>query len=301
MTACRTWFVCLLVFAFATSLWGQTGSGTLTVDNHTTACLGASGFVDFDSPKFWDVLRGKIVHMNISPGYNICTAGDPSKTNNKCTLYTDCNSTTGQCQVKSNNCSGNPKTGSITGGICTSSAECPTVKQCSGGSPNNANGNCSTDADCNFTNGACTSSLECSGDTNVYIKGKTGNACTMDSDCVAPGETGCNIGTGLCEFTDTVSTSGRTGNGAIHVCYTTGANNCSEAQVRYCDNPGPFFANVNHPPATQTFSPAFLRSVDSSDVPIEIPEKCAGVPNCTNQPGSLCCTLTQGAYGARPV
>src|SRR5712692_871331 len=81
----------LLIFTLAASAWAQgVGSGTLTVDNNNTTCSPSTlgGFVTFKSPNHWDVQPGTAIHVNISPGFNICTAG---KLNNRCSGDADCN------------------------------------------------------------------------------------------------------------------------------------------------------------------------------------------------------------------
>jgi hypothetical protein len=257
-----TWpLAALVVLIMSAPAWAQgVGSGTLTV----------TGGVDFDDPNHWDVYQGQILHLNISPGFKTCTTG--GNLNDRCSGDTDCN----------------------VAGICSGP---PTGKTCSANSPVNAGGACSTATDCSYIApvNTCALGLECSGDTTVYIKGKDGNACTQDSECIVPGETGCDTGAGLCKVVDTVTTSGRSGNGPIDVDYTTNATACSTATVAYCTIGT--LANVNLG-GTQVFIPSDLRSVDSTDVPIETPGKCAAIPTCTNTEGSLCCTLTQGAYGA---
>lgn len=244
-----------------------TGSGTLTVDNNTTVCPEATGFVDFDSPVFFDVQQNETVHVNISPGFDICTAGSPSMLDARCTQNS-------QCDWKGT-CSGSPgsKTCSNTGDPCTSSNQCTVA-------------------------GSCTQSLECSGSTDVFVEGEDGNACSSDGDCSGTGETGCDTGTGLCKFTDTIpATVGEKISGQIDVCYTTRSNSCAEAKVAYCNSTT--IANVNHPAHTPLFIDAEVRTVNSDDQVIDA-ASCSGSPaTCTNQVGSLCCGLTQGAYGAK--
>ena len=259
------------VWVLVPPAWAGVGSGTLTVTNDGT-CSG-SGFNDFDSPNHWDVFQGQTIHINISPGFSICTAGDPSKINSRCSANADCNSTSGHCTGPSGS------------------------KTCSGGSPVNAGGACTTDSNCNIA-GTCSSGvLECSGNTTVYVKGHDGTSCTSDDDCSGTNETECDTGIGVCKFVDPINTSGRVGSGDIDVCYTTPSDMCLGATVAYCNNVG-LLANVNHPVGTTTFSAANLRAVDENDVPIEDCNPGLTVPDCTNEVGSFCCGLTQGAYGA---
>jgi len=275
ITRCTWPLVALAVLALAAPAAAQgVGSGKLSVDNNTTICAGATGFVDnADNPgNHWDVLRGEIVHINISPDFSICTAG--GNTNDRCSGDADCN----------------------VAGRCTGS---PTSKTCTANSPVNAGGTCTSDAQCSYTApaGTCALALECSGDTSVFVRGKDGNVCTQDTDCTAVGETGCDTD-GFCKVVDQVDTSGRIGNGAIDVCYTTRGDMCATATVAYCGTaPGDKLANAVIGDITQVIVPADLRAVDSSDVVIE-GDACKTIPTCTNQVNSLCCTLTQGAYGA---
>lgn len=203
--------------------------------------------------------------MNIAPGFSICTAGDPAKLNTKCGGPADCNSTSGNC------------VGPLNGKTCTSN------------SPVNANGSCTSDAQCNYTNGACTQTLECSGNTSVVVTGwyTTPNGC--ESDGCNAGDT-CNTQDHKCEINDVIPTTvGSATTGQIDVCYSTPSicTNNKKLDVTYCG--GVETNNVN-PNNTLTFVPSGLRAD---------PNSCgAGIPTCTNQVGSLCCGLTQGAYGA---
>jgi hypothetical protein len=109
-----------------------------------------------------------------------------------------------------------------------------------------------------------TQSLECAGSTDVFLEGEDGNACGADEDCVGTGETGCDTGTGLCKFTDTIpATVGGTTSGQIDVCYTTRNSACADAKVAYCNSTT--IANVNHPAHTPLFIDAEVRTVNSSD------------------------------------
>lgn len=458
--------VLLILVGLAVLSWGSsvraqsTGSGTLTINpgGISDSCMPmGTGFMDFDSPHWWDWLQNDTVHINIAPGFMICTSGpsndinDPcdtaadcstsngscnysgtcapgsgacqntcenaaAKTGNTCTTNTDCVSTgsctgpsnsktcnngAGTCSVNSDctrygTCTGSKKCTATSnknaGGVCTANADCQ--GKCSANSDKNANGACSTsngnadcqdpkcnngspnnpggacnpangNNDCNII-GTCESALECSGETNVIISGHTGNACNVDGDCADTGETTCDDGqtcdvgfcsetdemcsdvsecpmTGLCRFEDTVPTSGRMGNGAIDVCYTTRENACAQAEMFYCngtcegtapnktcsntgvhcnnDHDCEFQTNVQSPNGTGTFIKTFLRTVALGDtcttdldcpedahcgeggvceIELETSDACTPlVPTtCLNEVGSLCCGLTQGAYGA---
>lgn len=260
-------FVGTAALALAPPAWAGTGSGTLTVTDDGL-CSG-TGFSDFDSPNHWDVFQGLTIHINISPGFSICTSPlNTNKTNDPCSVNADCNDTA--------NCTGPSGSKTCNQGLkqdqsCTVASDCTTL-------------------------GTCASALECSGNTTVYIKGTDGTPCTQDSDCGGTNETTCDTDIGFCKFVDPINTSGRTGNGAIDVCYTTRSDMCLNAKVAYCDDKND--ANVNHPQETPAFSPAFLRPVDESDVPIESCSQNLGPDSCTNEVGSFCCGLTQGAYGA---
>jgi hypothetical protein len=290
------------------------GAGTLTVDHDTTACPGAFGFNDFDSPNHWDVHQGDVIHINLSPGFMICTSG--TNLNQSCSSDAGC-STSKPNVCGSGNCTGpsGGKTCTNTGATCTSNTEC--ANKCSSTSLANAGASCTSDADCNIQ-GTCASALECSGDTTVEIKGKDGNGCTSDADCTL----GCDTGDGLCKTVQVINTSGRTGNGAIDVCYTVRSDACSTAQVAYCNNQCGQNNNASCESNVQlshnntvTFVAADLRTVgdagtgtgldgdgdNDNDVPLNTVGQCAQElvpPDCTNQVGSLCCGLTQGAYGA---
>jgi hypothetical protein len=276
--------------------WGVVGSGSLTVDHNTTLCPGAFGFDDFDSPNHWDVNQADLIHINISPGFSTCTTGNIGA---RCSSNTECNQT--------GNCTGQPGN-----------------KHCG-----NTGASCTSDTDCNVA-GTCASALECSGDTTVFIKGKTGNACTPNggtctstlgacdsnadcpnsdcSQCNGTNETGCDSDGGLCKFIDQVGTSGRTGSGAIDVCYTVRSNACATAQVAYCTSSTESNVQVSHNNTT-IFMAADIRTVASgtdtdgdndNDVPLNTSAQCSPqeLKDCTNVVGSKCCGLTQGAYGS---
>jgi hypothetical protein len=325
-----------------------TGNGTLTIDPGGTsgACdSGGSGFNDFDSPHFWDILQNDTIHISITAAQKICTVGNTYDT---CLLNSDCNTTSGKCNVNNsdgvcttditgtcsktpfNSCTSDAQcttsgshcnfqshcTEGLVGNACASNSACNTTS-CSANSPANAGNICTTDTFCNIA-GTCEQALECSGDTNVVIKGDTGNACSSDADCSGISIEKCDSTAGLCQFEDTISTSGRTGNGDIDVCYTTRSNTCSQARVLYCDGQ---LANNENPSDTGHYQSTFLRTVGLGDpcttdgdcpsnahcgylgkCEIELNDSASCTPlapdTCKNEIGSLCCGLTQGAYGA---
>lgn len=295
--------ILLAVFAKGHSAWSITGNGLLDVDNNEEECPGASGFVEFESPKFFEALQNEIIHINISPAYNICTSGRANKINDRCEADSECSDTTGSCNTQ--NCTGNPKKCQVTGQSCTSSSDCPKV--CGSGSPKTGDV-CTVDSQCHII-GTCEDALDCQGDTTVFIKGHAGE-CEEESDCDA-GQTCesqtcdggfCNIENiactsdsdcpGVCTFSDEISAS--VVDNEIDVCYMTRNDWCSEAKVAYCEQNR--FANVEFPIDTGTFIDAALRAVDAEGEPIA--ECSPSITTCQNQTGSFCCGLTQGAYGA---
>ena len=65
--------------------------------------------------------------------------------------------------------------------------------------------------------------------------------------------------------------------------------------MRYCEDDGNRRAVVENPQNTDVFNPAGLLAVDSNGDPAD----CAVADaTCVNEVGSICCGLTQGAYGA---
>lgn len=281
-----------------TPAWAGTGVGELTVTNDGL-CSG-NGYTCTHTPQKFNVLPGDTVHINISSPAGVST---------------------GNCVGPSGN------------------------RHCT-----------NTNAACVSQNSECTVSnaLECCGDTTVIVKGQDNNPCTQDSDCTASGEAGCNVTSqtcnggqcsadgadcsvdgdcapaGFCTFHDVIATSGRTGCGAIDVCYTVKQSMCSTAVVAYCGNVG-LLANATVPKGGQTKSASGLRAVGSGTGTCSGQggngSACAATdlactttlcpsggtckydavvcsagnkepPDCTNQVGSHCCGLTQGAYGA---
>jgi hypothetical protein len=264
--------------------------------------------------------------------YDPCTTGaDCSDTRGDCSV--DVKTCTAPVSNVGNSCSSNANCDSYGGakdGVCA-----VTAHKCSANSPKSGQF-CTTADDCHVT-GTCEQGLECSGDTNVVIEGHTGDACTTDGDCTGQCDTVANTcrfvnrscesdadcgqcDGGLCRFVDSIPTSGRTGNGDIDVCYTTRSNTCSQARVLYCDGQ---LANNENPSDTGHYQSTFLRTVGlghscTTDVncndysnahcgylglcEMELNDSASCTPlapdTCKNEIGSLCCGLTQGAYGA---
>jgi hypothetical protein len=329
--------------------WAEnpTGNGTLTINPGGTSgdCdADGSGFMDFDSPQFWDILQNDMIHINISAAVDICSPSSaPQKINKPCDISSDCSTNNGSCNSTT---TGTCITGNNVGAPCTSDQGCRvgsisgtcgnyvTTYKCSNGSPVNAGGTCITNDDCNYI-GSCETALECSGDTYpVLIEGHTGDACTSDGDCSGPCDTGtskcqfvnrsctsdadCGQCDGvLCRFVDSIPTTGRTGNGDIDVCYKTRSNTCSQAQVLYCDGQ---VANDENPSNAGHYQSTILRTVSLGDpcttdndcpsahcgylgvceMELDTSELCTPLApdTCKNEVDSLCCGLTQGAYGA---
>jgi hypothetical protein len=320
-------FVILSVLALATyPAWAGTGVGELTVTNDGL-CSG-TGYTCTHTPQKFNVLPGATVHINISAGISVCTVG--------ANLGKRCDD-----QVA---------------GYCDDIGNCPTTGRnafkCSSNSPANAGQPCSTDADCSVTGVCAPAPLECpDGPTTIIVKGQDNNPCSQNSDCTAPGETGCNMVSqtcvnnvcsadgaectqdsdcapaGFCVIHDIVPVT--VVNGQIDVCYVV-KDMCSTATVAYCGDAG-LLANATVPKGGQTKSASGLRFVgagegtcqgqggdgsacaatDSACTTNLCPNGgtcqydalvCQGgeleIPDCTNQVGSFCCGLTQGAYGA---
>jgi hypothetical protein len=277
---CRSYFMTLAVIALlavAPAAWAGVGSGTLTIDNNNDLCPGANGSVGPVSPNHWDVYdSGDIVHINISPGFSICTAGP--NLNDRCSGDSACN----------------------VGGLCSGQ---PGNKTCNANSPVNANGQCTTNADCSYTApaGTCAAALECSSGDVVY-KAHDGTACSLDSDCTGTYETGCDtdLGSGFCKVAIPVPGT-YSGTSSFNGCLTVPNGTCETGLVAYCGQNG-LLANVNNPTGTEIFGPADVRVVESPAAgdKTDVVVQCGGenlIADCTNTPGSFCCGLTQGAYG----
>jgi hypothetical protein len=280
-----------------------------------------------------DTTSGK---CNVNNSDGVCTqdtTGTCSKTPfNSCTSDAQCTTSGSHCNFQSHCSQGLDSTHS-----CTANSQCNTTS-CSASSPAHAGDICTTDAYCNIagtceqalecrdvtnvviqgdTGDACTSDGDCTGqcDTGASKCRFVNRSCTSDADC---GQ--CDSGAGLCQFVDSIPTSGRTGNGDIDVCYTTRSNTCSQARVLYCDGQ---LANNENPSDTGHYQSTFLRTVglghscttdvDCNDYSnahcgylglceIELNDSASCTPlapdTCKNEIGSLCCGLTQGAYGA---
>jgi hypothetical protein len=302
-TRCTPAFAALAVLAglaLASPVWAGTGIGELTVTND--GC-GGDGYTCTHTPQKFNVLPGDTVHINISPGVSTGNCvGQPG--NRHCTnTSASCISADSECTVGlALECCGD--TTVIVKGQdnnpCTQDSDCTATGE----------------TGCNLTAQTCVSS-KCSID---------GNDCVDDSDC---GQTG------FCTFHDVIATSGRTGCGDIDVCYKVGDDHsmCSTAVVAYCGNVG-LLANATVPRGTNTKSASGLRAVgagtgtcqgqggngsacdDVTDLTCPATQNLcpsggtckydalvcvAGnleIPDCTNQVGSHCCGLTQGAYGA---
>src|SRR5262249_18784019 len=193
----------------------------------------------------------------------------------------------------------------------------------------NPNRQCLSNADCNVA-GTCTpTSLECTGATTVWIKGKHGSCQASQvgtqGDC-ATGET-CEDeggGTFACASADpypaTVSSDGK----SIDLCVTTRGDGCFTAAVAYCSIGNE--AADNTPTGTGHRAASGIRFVNTcavagtcvpngkscfNEAACKPDSTCVGfvppdviedwrraVPPCSNEVGSFCCGLTQGAYGA---
>lgn len=189
-----------------------------------------------------------------------------------------------------------------TGGFLISiNSPSPNAKMCS-----NDNGTtCTTDANCTFTATCNVSSGKCGG--NGPTKG---NSCTSNSDCTSVGTCGplecddptivINDGAGVhnsytgnsgFSYYGTADGVTRNSSGGLDFCYSVVG--CIQGKIGYCHdatNGNPrFHATVPVPGGTPTKAPAFIDIEPCTPV---------GPSSCANQVGSLCCGLTQGAYGA---
>jgi hypothetical protein len=150
-----------------------TGSGTLTVDNNTTKCQGATGFVQLDRPEY-DVTQNGTIHLNIAPDFTICTQGN-TNVGGSCTSVSACVSGT----ICKNTCTNGPHAGSV----CSNNGDCADVGICSGTSSKTCSTGpyvgktCNNGADCTNNTYSCSSTKTC---TDGSL---SGNACTNSNDC----------------------------------------------------------------------------------------------------------------------
>jgi len=217
------------------------GNGVLSVQSSTSSdCSSGLSAVSVGNGGQFDVTGDSTVLLTITPEASICVAGDPSKIGNTCTLASQCNSTTGSCQLHGMN-----------------------ANTCTNGSPSNAGGPCTNDTQCNYSNGDCEVALECQDGT------------------IELGTQGGPQG---------INGTFNINNGTITACVDL-SQLCLNGPVKYClnghGNQGSA-AVVANPQNTGVFIPAKLNGCGAS----------SGPETCTNTVGSLCCGLTQGAYGA---
>jgi hypothetical protein len=282
----------VLAFALASPAWAGVGSGALTVDNN--GCGGNDACPTKPQPVKWDVTPGSPIHIHIQAMGGTCTSGVGL------------------------------------GHQCTGTSDCSTVTTCNNGTHKckGTEVSCSSDADCAIT-GVCTpGTLECTGNTFVWIKGKHGSCqpgqvgsqgdCASGETCVAESSEAGTVYT--CSFA-TPYPAVSTGT-SIDVCVTTPGDGCFTAAVAYCsigneaaDNEPGGSGNaaasgirfVNSCAVAGTCStngnPCFNGNIDCGTcngfVPADVIEDCERVvPPCSNEVGSFCCGLTQGAYGA---
>jgi hypothetical protein len=292
----------------ATPAWSATGNGVLTVDNNG-GCDGTSACDTKPQPEKWDALPGGTIHINITAMGGSCTSG-PFQ-GGQCTSTDDCSISAGACRIPPGRDSG----------------------KCS----DNATIACQTDADCNVVGTCSPGTLECSGATHVIVKGHAGS-CATDSDCDSTcgvsgtGQCSCDTidasggSVQACQkqwwLPATVSADGK----SLDVCWDVDPNMCFTATVAYCDDLG-LLASENAPDGTGGRTQSGIRAVEACSVAGTCSisgdtcfdgSACKGgggtcvgatkasaiqdcereVPSCTNEVGSYCCGLTQGAYGA---
>lgn len=252
--------ICVLLGAW-TAAGQRVGSGALAADNDNTFCQGADGFV------FHDSATGQALHWDVRAARTAHL------------------SVTAALRV----CTSGP----FPGRRCAGDADCSTADKA---------GSCSAEPQ-----------LECAAADELIVRGHRNVACTSDADC-APDV--CDTASGFCKFQDRVPAFGSATQ--VHACYTVRPDACATATVAYC---GKQLAHANNPPGSQTYVAADLRTVDDTGFPVEcggdngaVPLAPAGADSmaarepargsrfqtsgCGNTPGALCCTLTQGAYGA---
>jgi hypothetical protein len=190
----------------------------------------------------------------------------------------------------------------------------PIEKICTAGGAAKLDKTCSSNDDCTATHQCNSTPYTCGpGPNKVCLDGpNVGNSCSNNQSCGLA----CNGGThdntactdasqctdvGVCEVslecssgdielalqgggTKAVSGTFNSGNGTITACVDL-TDTCLDGHVTYCGN---YQAAVPNPPNTETFIGAKLTGCGAS----------AGPTSCMNTVGSLCCGLTQGAYGA---
>ncbi len=250
-----------VLLGFSPAVAQRVGSGALAADNDNGWCPGADGFV------FHDPSTGQTLHWDIQPGRTVHLSIHPAL--RVCT------------------------SGPFAGRRCESDADCSTAEHA---------GSCSA-----------TPQLECAAADVLIVRGHRNLPCTSDADCFPDR---CDLAAGFCKFQDAVPASGTSNE--IHACYTARPDACATATVTYC---GKALAHANNPPGSQIYVAADLRVVDAGGLPVDCGDGGGAVPltvaenapaaaatsiptprlpasACGNAPGSLCCTLTQGAYGA---
>jgi hypothetical protein len=250
-----------VLLGFGPAAAQRVGSGALAADNDQDRCPGADGFV------YHDPSTGQTLHWDIQGGRTVHLS----------------------IQAALRVCTSGP----FIGRRCESDADCSTAE----------------------TAGSCSAApqLECSSADVLVVRGHRNVACSTDADCYPDR---CDLAAGFCKFQDAVPASGTLTD--IHACYTARPDACATATVTYC---GKALAHANNPPGSQIYVPADLRVVDSAGLPVDCGADNGSVPltvaenapapatasaqisrlsasACGNAPGSLCCTLTQGAYGA---
>ena len=247
---------------------------------------------------------------------NVCSnSNDPCVHDSDCTLPFSC----------SNSIPNPVKTctaGSLLGNTCNTNNDCGTcglALECDVTS--NSNSNIMIQG---HTGVACTSDSDCSGgttcDTGSRCEGgnKDGSSCSSQSDCTGGGT--CQV-VDLCQFSDTVSGTGSTTKlcdggqndlktcssdtdcnggscvavGKIDACYTTRDTSCGDAQVVYCGNK---LGNITMAGKSEVKVTSILETTDASGNELDTAAACMPPGTCQNTVGSLCCGLSQGAYGA---
>jgi hypothetical protein len=222
-------------------------------------------------------------------------------------------------------CSNTCATGTNIGSVCSGASDCSIAGSCDLAlecDPSSNSNNAITIQ--GHTGVACTSDFDCSGgttcDTSSRCEGgsKDGSICTSDPDCIGGGA--CKV-VNLCQFSDPVTGTAGTahlcdggGNdlsacsddnncpggscvtvGKIDACYTTRDTSCGDAQVVYC---GTKLGNIDNPAKSAVRVTAILETTDAQGNELDTAAACTPPSTCQNTVGSLCCGLSQGAYGA---